>query len=180
MRTKTMGSIAVLVLVAASLASAQSDRPAQERVATQETRTNVTVTGEVVSVSPTMLTIRSSDGRNMNFTVTRDWTTGANPVRVGDRVRVEYRGEDTFEAVVVSALRGAGEALEDAGEAVADAGEAVADRLDPDDDNGVQSRTAADPDDSAALPETAGPLPLLLLAGLSLLGGGLGLSLRRS
>jgi hypothetical protein len=176
-----MASIAVLVLAAASLVSAQSETaPAtREPVVTQETRTNVTVTGEVVSVSPTMITIRSSDGRNMTFTVTRDWTTGPEPIRVGDRVRVEYRGTDKLEAVVVSALRGAGEALEDAGEAVADAGEAVADRLDPDDDNGApraQPQTAAD----SELPATAGPLPLLLLAGLSLLGGGVALSARRS
>ena len=44
---------------------------------------------------------------------------------------------------------------------------------------GAAAARTIDPDDDGELPGTASPLPLLLIAGLSLLGGGVGLSARR-
>lgn len=189
MRKTTIGFIATVALFGASLASAQTEAPppAPEPAAVQESTVR-TVSGEVVTVTPTTLTIRTSDGRNMTFTVDRDLTIGPEAITVGKKVRVEYRGDQELQAVLVSPLAAIGEAVERVGEEIEEAAKAVADKVDDPDngDNGAEARvqtpTPTDPAAEAAsreLPETAGPLPLLLLAGLSLLGGGLGLSVLR-
>lgn len=186
MSKKTIGFIATVVFAGASLASAQSEPAgsAPESASIQQSTTTRTVTGEVVTVTSKLLTIRTSDGRNMTFVVDRDLTSGPDAITVGKQVRVEYRGDQELQAVVVSPIAAKiGEAVEKAGQEIEEAGEAVARKA----DNGVEARVqtprATDPaarTSSRELPETAGPLPLLLVAGLSLLGGGLGLSARRS
>jgi LPXTG-motif cell wall-anchored protein len=136
----------------------------------------------------------------MTFTVARDLTQGPTPIRVGSQVRVEYRGESELQVVTVSPVPGT------TPDAADPADDRDRDELEDDDngrdDNGLEvedddgtsvarlqttqpERTGAatartiDPDDDGELPGTASPLPLLLIAGLSLLGGGVGLSARR-
>jgi hypothetical protein len=190
MRRKTAGSFAAVALAAASLAWAQGQvGPPAPESSVQESTMNRTVTGEVVSATATKLSIRTSDGRDMTFILDPDLSADHEAIVVGRQVRVEYRGERELQAVLVSPLAKVGEAVAELGDKIEDAGKAVADEVkDATSDNGdnghgapAQAGATGDPADSQAaeLPETAGPLPLLLLAGLSLLGGGLGLSARR-
>jgi hypothetical protein len=164
----------------------------------QETTEILTITGRVAEVDADSLVVETMDGRRMTFPVDRDLTQGPDPVRVGSQVRVEYRGERELQVVKVSPVLGAAGApaddldpaedpdpdgfLDDDDNGTAD--DSALDNGIEDDDNGAavagaQTAAAADPDDDGELPGTASPLPLLLMAGLSLLGGGVGLSARR-
>jgi hypothetical protein len=188
----------------------------------QRTIENRTISGRVVEVDNDSLVIETPSGQRMTFSVDRDLTTGAQPIRVGSQVRVEYRGETELEMVNVTLAEGASPRAEtsepadrpetsaarpEASEPAArpaDPAARPADpaaRRDPAARPGVTAQAerpaarpgaaAAQTDPSArqvrqtdrdpgALPATAGPLPILLLAGITLLGGGLGLSrLRR-
>jgi LPXTG-motif cell wall-anchored protein len=176
------------------------------------------VEGEVVELNAQRLVVRTTDGNRMTFTVDRDLSTGAAPIAVGQRVRVEYKsGSDPLAVITVSRIPDnprestLSDKLEEAGEEVADKAEGAADRIedavDPDDGQeqepvrvapapaarpapsaatrtqeparpATSARVAQDPDDNQ-LPDTATPLPALILAGLALLGSGVGLSARR-
>lgn len=172
MRQRSIGYIGAMALAMAPMAIAQEQTPTPEtppaQIVVQENRT---IEGEVVEVSAEMLTIRTSDGRMMTFSVDRDLTSGAAPITVGSRVRVEYRGETELEVVNVSGI--------------------PLSHQEADDDNGhteaarVETGRQIDPEAAPAaaeqeeLPATASPLPLLLLTGLALLGSGVGLATRR-
>lgn len=191
MKYRIIGSCVAILLAMTTIALAQSPPPppAQESL-------HRTVSGEVVEVTPQMLTIRTGDGVRMTFVVDRDLTTGPQAITVGEQVRVEYHGDRELSALVVTPVAALGETLEKAGQEIEQAGDAAAkaaedaadkveDALD-DDDNGGEAHVQTPATDPAAqagsqeLPATASPLPMLLIAGLSLLGGGLGLSsLRR-
>ncbi len=154
MRHRTIGYFGVIVLAMASMAFAQEPTPAPERPvdsapAAQSTIQVRHIEGEAVEVNAQMLTVRTDDGRRMTFSVDRDLTAGVDPITVGSRVRVEYRGEQELEVVNVT-LRPLAEPA---------------------------AAPAASQRDE--LPGTASPLPMMLAAGLALLGSGLGLSARR-
>lgn len=161
MKWKTFAFVGVMAMVATALA-AQEPTPPPETA--PQVEASKTIEGDVVEVSAESLTIRATDGRRLTFTVGRDLTTGSTPVTVGSRVQVEYRGDELFEVVDVHLLGDPG-VPEDNGS----------------DNGGVEPspQTAPAASSKDALPETASPLPLLLVSGLALLGSGLGLSARR-
>jgi LPXTG-motif cell wall-anchored protein len=183
MRQRTIGYFGSIALAMSSMVLAQEQTPVpepprEEVVEPQSTEQQSNIRGEVVEVNAEMLTIRTDDGRRMTFSADRDLTAGVEPIKVGSRVEVNYRGEQELEVVNVILLP-LDNGLEDNG--VEDNGV---------EDNGVeaarvqttpQTQPTAPP--AAAqqdeLPATASPLPLILAAGLALLGSGLGLSLRR-
>lgn len=189
MRQRTIGYFGSIALAMGSMVLAQEQTPVpepprEEVVAPQSTDQQRNIEGEVVEVNAEMLTIRTDDGRRMTFSVDRDLTAGVEPIDAGSRVEVNYRGEQELEVVSVSLLPLDNE-LEDNG--LEDNG--LEDSR-PEDNGGVeaarvqttpQTQPTAPP--AAAqqeeLPGTASPLPLILAAGLALLGSGLGLSLRR-
>jgi hypothetical protein len=178
MRQRTIGYFGSIALAMSSMGLAQEQTPVpeppREQVAEpQSTEQQRNIRGEVVEVNAEMLAIRTDDGRRMTFSVDRDLTAGVEPIKVGSRVEVNYRGEQELEVVNVILLP-LDNGLEDNG--LEDNGvEATRVQTTP------QTQPTAPP--AAAqqdeLPGTASPLPLVLAAGLALLGSGLGLSLRR-
>lgn len=205
-----LGALALALAPVAMAQTPPTPQPQPEGTSTQQrTIENRTITGRVVEVDNDSLVVETASGQRMTFKVDHDLTTGAQPITVGSQVRVEYRGETELEVVNVSRAEATSprpEATEpDRPEATAarptEPAARPADpaaRRDPAARPGVTAQTdpAAQPGaaqrdpgarqvrqtdrDPGALPATAGPLPILLLAGLSLLGGGLGLSrLRR-
>jgi hypothetical protein len=161
MNRKMMALVGVVAVAWAAAVTAREPTPPPEPA--QEIQESRTIEGEVVEVSAQSLTIRTTDGRRMTFSVDRDLTTGVEPITVGSRVRVEYRGDELFEVVDVRLL--------------ADLDEPDVDV--PDVEPDPQVAPAAAQTERDELPGTASPLPLLLVTGLALLGSGLALSARR-
>jgi hypothetical protein len=173
MRQRTIGYFGAIALAMAPMVFTQEQRPVpqpppEEAPAAEGTLQVRQLEGEVVEVNAQRLTVRTDDGRRVTLSVDRDLTAGAEPVTVGSRVRVEYRGEQQLEVVNVSLL--------------------PLDR-DPEDNGadeaaGVERTPEAEPSAAPAasereeLPATASPLPILLAIGLALVGSGLGLSAR--
>lgn len=158
MTLQTIGYFGAIALAMAPMVFAreQTPEPAPAQSTIIEERH---IEGEVVEVNAQMLTVRTEDGRRMTFSVDRDLTAGVEPITVGSRVRVEYRGEQQLEVVNVSRLPLA--------------------RIETTPQTEPAAATAASQRDE--LPRTASPLPIILGAGLALLGSGLGLSaLRRA
>lgn len=142
-----MGAIA-LAMGATVIAQEQTPVVPEPESMARSTTEDRRVEGEVLEVNARVLTVRTNDGRTMTFSVDRDLTTGAEPITVGSRVRVDYHGEEQLMVSTVGRLPSGG---------------AQVARIETRDE----------------LPGTAGPLPLMIVAGLALLGSGLGLSLRR-
>ncbi len=182
MRQRSIGYIGAMALaMSPMLLEAQEPTPRESQPVQSTVIENKTVEGEVVQVNAQQLVVRTNDGKQMTFTVDRDLTKGADPITVGERVRVVYSGVDSLTIVTVNSLadviEGAADRVEDAVDRTADK---IEDAVDDDDDARTMAQTEArDPDDDDELPETASPLPALVLAGLALLGSGFGLSSRR-
>jgi LPXTG-motif cell wall-anchored protein len=212
MNQRSIGYIGAMALALAPMVAAQQPTPPERQTPPEQSSVRVenrTVEGEVVEVNAQRIVVRTPAGNRMTFSVDRDLTSGAAPIAVGQRVRVEYKsGVDPLAVVTVSRSPGAvdraADAVEDAADEVADAVEDAADEVeDAIDDNDRReparvapapstmaraqdpARTppaaarAQDPDQDDELPDTASPLPALVLAGLALLGSGFGLSARR-
>jgi LPXTG-motif cell wall-anchored protein len=193
MRQRSIGYIGAMALAMSPLIleAQQPTPPERETPPVQSSvERNLTIEGKVVEVNAQRLVVRTNDGKQMTFTVNRDLTTGADPITVGERVRVVYSGAERLSIVTVNSLadeiEGAADRVEDAVDRTADK---IEDAIDDPDDRRTMAQTEArdrddrqrmaqtDPDDE--LPGTASPLPALILAGLALLGSGFGLSSRR-
>ncbi len=145
-------------------------------------QTAVTVTGTVVSSSPTQVVIKTDDGRQMTFNVDAQSTVPAG-LAAGNPVTVSYHdmGGGTLHAATVT---------------VSSAGTPSTTTNPPATTNDTYANTtrttapaAPEPMESAGaktrttrrMPSTASPLPLIGLAGLLSLTAGLGLrAVRRS
>ncbi|PYQ01918.1 MAG: hypothetical protein DMF82_17985 [Acidobacteria bacterium] len=145
-------------------------------------QTALTVSGTVVSSSPTQVVIKTDDGRQMTFAVDAQSTVPAGLAQ-GNPVTVSYHemGGGTFHAASVT---------------VSSAGMPSTTANPPSTDTSTYANTtrttapaAQEPMESAGaktrttrrMPSTASPLPLIGLAGLLSLSAGLGLrALRRS
>jgi LPXTG-motif cell wall-anchored protein len=178
MRHRTIGYFGAIVLAMAPMMFAQEPTPVPEPPLEEAPAARITIQerhieGEVVEVNAQMLTVRTEEGRRMAFSVDRDLTAGAEPITVGSRVRVEYRGEQQLEVVNVSLLT-----LDNDPDDNGDNGGVEAARVET---TTTRTQPAAAPAASQRdeLPATASPLPVLLAVGLALLGSGLGLSSRR-
>jgi LPXTG-motif cell wall-anchored protein len=154
MNQRSIGYIGAFALVMAPLlAAAQQPTPPERQTPPEQSGVRIenrTVEGEVVELNAQRIVVRTTDGNRMTFTVDRDLTTGATPIAVGQRVRVEYKsGSDPLAVITVSRIPGepgktVSDTIEDAGEKVADEAEGVADRLEDvvDDDNGDDQEPA--------------------------------------
>jgi len=145
-------------------------------------QTSLTVTGTVVSSSPTQVVIKTDDGRQMTFNVDAQSTVPAG-LAAGKPVTVSYHdmGGGTLHAATVT---------------VSSAGTPSTTTNPPATTNDTYANTtrttapaAQEPMESAGaktrttrrMPSTASPLPLIGLAGLLSLTAGLGLrAVRRS
>ena len=159
MRQRTIGYMGAIALAMATTAVAQEQTPVvPERGTTpaRSTTEDLRIEGEVLEVSARTLAVRTDDGRRMTFTVDRDLTTGAEPITVGSRVRVDYHGEEQLMVSTVGRIPTGGAEV-------------------------ARIETTPQPAPPAVerrdeLPGTSSPLPMMLAAGLALLGSGLGLS----
>ena len=145
-------------------------------------QTAVTVTGTVVSSSPTQVVIKTDDGRQMTFNVDAQSTVPAG-LAAGNPVTVSYHdmGGGTLHAATVT-VSSAGtpstttnppattnDTYANTTRTTAPAGQ------EPMESAGAKTRT------TRRMPSTASPLPLIGLAGLLSLTAGLGLrAVRRS
>jgi hypothetical protein len=173
MRQRTIGYFGAIALAMAPMVFTQEQPPVpqpppEEAPAAEGTIQVRQLEGEVVEVNAQRLTVRADDGRRVTLSVGRDLTVGAEPVTVGSRVRIEYRGDQQLEVVNVSLLPVARN-LEDNG-----AGAAARVETTPE----AEPSAAPAASEREALPATASPLPILIVIGLALVGSGLGLSAR--
>jgi len=129
-------------------------------------QTALTVTGTIVTSSPTQVVIKTPDGREMTFVVDAQSTVPAG-LAEGNPVTVSYHdmGGGTLHAANVT--------VSSAGTPSATANPPAA--PEPMETTGAKTRT------TRRMPATASPLPLIGLAGLLSLTAGLGLrAVRRS
>jgi hypothetical protein len=145
-------------------------------------QTALTVTGTVVSSSPTQVVIKTDDGRQMTFAVDAQSTVPAG-LAEGNPVTVSYHdmGAGTFHAASVT--------VSSAGTPSTTANPPATDTSTYANTTRTTAPAAQEPMESAGaktrttrrMPSTASPLPLIGLAGLLSLTAGLGLrAVRRS
>jgi hypothetical protein len=159
MRQRTIGYMGAIALAMATTVVAQEQTPIvpeRETMPARSTTEDRRIEGEVLEVSARTLAVRTDDGRRMTFTVDRDLTTGAEPITVGSRVRVDYHGEEQLMVSTVGRIPVGGAEVASIETTPQPAPPAV-ERRDE-------------------LPGTSSPLPMMLAAGLALLGSGIGLS----
>jgi LPXTG-motif cell wall-anchored protein len=189
MNQRSIGYVGAFALaMAPMLAAAQQPTPPERETPPAQGSVRIenrTVEGEVVELNAERIVVRTTDGNRMTFTVDRDLASGATPIAVGQRVRVEYKsGTDPLAVITVSRIPG--ETLSEKMPARVAPAPSPAARMqdpaarpqDPQRPASAATRTQQDPDDRE-LPATATPLPALILAGLALLGSGFGLSARK-
>ncbi len=171
MKHRTIGYMGAIALAMATTVVAQEQTPVvpEPQTPARSTTEDRRIEGEVLEVSARTLAVRTDDGRRMTFSVDRDLTTGAEPITVGSRVRVDYHGEEQLMVSTVGRIPTGGAEVARI-ETPQPAPPAVERR--------TETRQPAPPavERRDELPGTASPLPMMLAAGLALLGSGVGLS----
>jgi LPXTG-motif cell wall-anchored protein len=165
MNQRSIGYVGAFALaMAPMLAAAQQPTPPERETPPAQGSVRIenrTVEGEVVELNAERIVVRTTDGNRMTFTVDRDLASGATPIAVGQRVRVEYKsGTDPLAVITVSRIPGEtlSEKIEDAGEKVADKAEDVADRIEDavdNDDDQEPARVAPAPSPAARMQDPA-------------------------
>ena len=169
-KNRLLIALAIVALLGAGTLAAQDD--------------SQSITGTVVSATPTSLVIQTDDGQKSFILDTESQTPES--LSAGNQVTVEYRSNDQGEMVAANVTAEEGGAMEDSHVASTEPGnESTPAATEPESTPAPSDQYAGQPADlsadngdtsaTASLPATGSKLPLIGLLGLAALAGGLAL-----